>query len=86
MRAGCCHTSKNDAFSLFLRLDHCLLVRLHTGMWHFLNQLNIKVSIASRSGYLAITTEKKNQKKIENEYLRLDFPPPENPEKSCGLG
>lgn len=69
MRPGCCRTSKNDAFSPFFRLDCCLLVRLHAGIKLFLNQLNIKVSVAARSGCLAITTGKKNQKQTENEHF-----------------
>lgn len=64
---------KEWRFLSFTGLDRCLLVRLHTGIWHFLNQLNIKVSTASWSGCLAITTGRKNQKQTKNEYLKLDF-------------
>ena len=73
MRPGCCHTSKTDAFSLFQRLDCCLVVWRHAGICHFLNQLNIKVSVASRSGCLAKTTGRENQKQTKNDYLRMGF-------------
>lgn len=73
MRPGCCHTSKTDAFSLFQRLDCCLVVWRHAGICHFLDQLNIKVSVASRSGCLAKTTGRENQKQTKNDYLRMGF-------------
>lgn len=68
MRPGCCQAFKNDAFRLLLKtesLSHS--EKLHTEntkiFFFFFKQLNFKVSVVSKLGYLAATARKSTRQK-----------------------